>query len=251
MAIDVKKIDEKNNIVRILVKGANTALMNSLRRAATNTVPVLAVEDVSIYENSSVIFDEWLVHRLAMIPIKTDAKRYAKGEHAVLMLEKEGPCIVYSKDIRAADPRVEVLDKKIPIVKLKKGQKVKLEAEAVMGTGKEHAKWQPAVVSYNELPVINIGKDCNLCKDCIEACAKKAIEVKAKKIVLKDPLECTLCGKCRDVCERGALELSYDESSFVMSIESHGGLTVAGVLCGAAEALEEKASKFESALKKV
>ena len=152
MAVTIKKISEKGSTEKFLVKGASIALMNSIRRSILEDVPCLAIEDVTIYENDSVMFDEFLAHRLGMLPVKTDFKGYKKGDTVKLVLEKEGPCTVYSKDIKSTDPKIEVLDKNIPITRLSKGQKLKIEMNAVAMTGKEHAKWQPAVVGYREVP---------------------------------------------------------------------------------------------------
>ena len=100
--MDVKKISEKGSSTKILVKGIDAVLMNSIRRTIMSNVPVLAVEDVYIYDNASVVFDEFLAHRLAMIPIKSDdPKAYKAGDKIKLMLDKEGPCTVYSGDIQS------------------------------------------------------------------------------------------------------------------------------------------------------
>src|SRR3989344_7061043 len=130
--MDVKKISESGNSVQLLVKGVDAAFMNGVRRTIMNAVPTFAVENVRVYENSSVMFDEMLAHRLAMLPLKTDLKHYKVGEKVVMMLEKEGPVTVYSKDIQSTDPKIEVVDKHVPLLKLVKGQKVKMEMDAVL-----------------------------------------------------------------------------------------------------------------------
>lgn len=248
--MEIKKISEKNNITRLLVKGSDIAMMNAVRRAVLNSVPTLAIEDVSIYENSSVLFDEYLAHRLAMVPIKTDLKRHKPGDKVKMLLEKEGPATVYSRDLKSTDPRAEAVSKGIPLVKLNKGQKIKMEMQAVMGTGKVHAKWQPAAIGYRELPIIAANKNCDLCGKCVEACARKLLEMKAKKIELKDVLECDLCGKCRDACEKGALDLDYECSSFLLVIDNHGNLKINEMLLKAVEALDEKNKEFARLMKK-
>lgn len=249
--MDVKKIGEKDSVVEILVKGVSAPFMNSIRRSAMSSVPTLAIEDIDIYENDAVLFDEFLAQRLAFVPIKTDPKKYSLGEKAKFMLEKEGPCTIYSSDLKGADTDAEVADKKIPLTKLKKGQRIKLEADAVMGEGKEHAKWQPALVYYNQLPVITIGKDCNMCKKCIKGCSREALEIKANKIVLKDAITCNLCGKCRDLCEKKQLSLDYEEDAFVMRIEPYGQMKASEILTGASEALREKTKEFAKEAQKL
>ncbi len=249
--MDVKKISEKNNLTKILIRGTDIAFVNSIRRAMMNSVPILAIEDVSIYENRSIMFDEFLAHRLGLMPIKTDLKRYKEGDKLRLTLEKEGPGIVYSKDIKIKDPKIELVSRKVPIVKLSKGQKIKIEADAVVGKGKIHAKWQPALVSYNEVPIISIGKECNLCKECIKNCPVAALELKAKKVVLKDPLNCILCGKCRDVCPKNCLTLDYDGSSSVMAIDNYGNLKTTEIFTEAIKSLQRKTKEFKKELKKL
>ena len=50
--MDVKKISEKGSVTKILVKGVDAVLMNSIRRTIMNNVSVLAIEDVYIYDNN-------------------------------------------------------------------------------------------------------------------------------------------------------------------------------------------------------
>ena len=249
--MNVKKISEKNNLTKVLIKGADTAFVNSIRRAMMNSVPILAIEDVSVYENNSIMFDEFLAHRLGLIPIKMDLKRYKEGDKLKLSLEKEGPATVYSKDIKINDSKIELVSKKIPIIKLSKGQKIKIEANAVVGKGKEHTKWQPALIAYNEVPIITISKECNLCKECIKQCPVEVLELKAKKVVLKDPLNCILCGKCRDVCPKNCLSLECDESSFIMIIDNHENLKTIEIFNEAVKSLQEKTKAFKKELKKL
>ena len=246
--VEVKEFEKKDRKSRLLLKGIDAALLNSVRRAALKDVPVLAIENVSIYQNDSALFDEFLAHRLGLLAIKTD-KTYKTGDKVKMQLEVEGPDTVYGKQIKSADPKVSVVDKNVPIVKLKKGQKIKLEMEAVVGTGQDHVKWQPAIIGYQQLPVITTGEACNLCEDCVKACPANVLEIKAKKLVLKNQIDCILCGKCRDVCKHKALRLDFDKNAFIMNIESHGGLTNRQVLSNAAKLLKEKIGEFQKAVK--
>lgn len=148
--ISVKKIGEEKDLTHFSLKGVDSAFANAIRRTVMQDIPCFAIEDVSIYENDSVLFDEFLAQRLGLLPIKSDAKGYKIGDSVKLVLEKEGPGTVYSKEIKSTDPKVEVADKKIPLTKLGKDQKIKLEMDAVMHSGKEHVKWQPGVISFEQ-----------------------------------------------------------------------------------------------------
>src|SRR5579872_1520691 len=126
-------------------------------------VPTMAIDDVVILENSSVMFDELVAHRLGLIPLKTDLNRYNLPEdcdcksalgcpkcRVLLVLDAEATDkirTVNSSDLVSEDPETKPISDLIPIVKLAPGQKVKLEAYAKLGKGSEHAKWQATSAS--------------------------------------------------------------------------------------------------------
>ncbi|WP_456374149.1 DNA-directed RNA polymerase subunit D [Methanocaldococcus sp.] len=126
---------------------APISFSNAIRRIMISEVPTYAIEDVYIYENSSSMDDEILAHRLGLVPIK--GKPLLENEVIKFTLEKEGPCVVYSSDLKSDNG--EVAFKNIPIVKLSKGQKIQIECDAVPGIGKIHAKWQPCNAVYKQL----------------------------------------------------------------------------------------------------
>jgi DNA-directed RNA polymerase subunit D len=251
MAISIKKLKEENGTSKYVVKGASPAFINAVRRSMMLHMPCLAIEDVSIYENDSVMFDEFLAHRLGMLPIKMDSKGYKLKDKVKMVLEKEGPCTVYSKDIKSTDPKIEVTDKNIPITKLSKGQKLKLEMQAVVLSGKEHAKWQPAVVGYREMPSLDVSKECNECGDCVKICPVNILEIKSRKVAMTKQEECSLCGACVDTCKKEALKLQFDGSTFVFIIEPITGMNAKEVVGGAVKALLEKSKEYSKALQKI
>jgi len=250
MAISVKKLGEKDKVVSYLVKGVSPAFINSIRRSMMLHSPSLAIENVSIYENDAAMFDEFLAHRLGMLPLKTDLKGYKLGDKVKLVLEKEGPCTVYSKDIKSTDPKIEVVDKNVPLTRLGKGNRIKIEMEAVMGTGEEHAKWQPALISFKEIPELVVGKDCNAFKECVEACPVNVLEMKGSKVVLKDSHLCSLCNACIDVCNKDCLKLRFEEGNYIFLVEPFGSLSAKEVVSQAVKELLDKTNEFGKALKK-
>jgi len=251
MAISIKKLKEEDGICKYLVKGSSPAFINAIRRSMMLHMPCLAIEDVSIYENDSVMFDEFLTHRLGMLPIKMDSKGYKIGDTVKMVLEKEGPCTVYSKDIKSTDPKIEITDKNIPITKLAKNQKLKLEMQAVVLSGKEHAKWQPAVVGYREMPTLAASSDCNGCSDCIKICPVNILEMKGKKVAMTKPEDCILCGACVDACKKEALKLEFDGSTFVFIVEPISGMSAKEVVSGAVKVLLGKSKEYSKALQKI
>jgi len=168
VSIDVIESDPSH--LRIRLKGIDRCYANAIRRIAISQVPTMAIDDVVILENSSVMFDELLAHRLGLIPLKTDLDRFNLPEdcdckstlgcpkcRVLLVLDAEASDrikTVTSGDLVSEDPETKAISDSIPIVKLAPGQKVKLEAYARLGKGSEHAKWQATSASV----LIDVGK---------------------------------------------------------------------------------------------
>lgn len=248
--MNIKKIDMKDNTLVLLVTGTHAEFVNAVRRTSMNAVPTLAIEDISIYKNNSVLFDEYIASRLGSLPLKLK-RPVKKGEKIKLILNAKGPMTIYGKDIDSKNPDVEIVNKETPIVKLKKGQSLKLEMEAIMSTGKEHVKWQPGIIAYNEVPEIkNLVEKPRNAQKIVNSCPKKVLELKAGKIVLKDPYNCNLCGYCEDI-SAGQIQLSTSQSSFVVRVESAGQKKPKEILTEAADIIKEKATAFQSELSKI
>ncbi|MGD0477019.1 MAG: DNA-directed RNA polymerase subunit D [Nitrososphaerales archaeon] len=161
--LKVKVLRETANSVTLQLEGIDRSYANAVRRFCIAEVPAMAIDDVVILENSSVLYDELLAHRLGMIPIKTDLDRYNLPEdcdcgnplgchkcRVLFVLDAKGKdkvSTVYSSDLVSEDREVRPVSESIPLVKLALGQSVKLEAYARLGKGKEHAKWQPCTVA--------------------------------------------------------------------------------------------------------
>lgn len=163
-------MEREENEVKFVLSGVKMRFANALRRAMITEVPKLAIDEVNIHENTSLLYDEQLALRLALIPLKTDLSAYSADDVFFLSLkaispERAGYTMVYSKELISSDPEVEAAFENIPIVKLISTereigviktvarQKISLEAIARLGRGKEHAKWQPVTVcSYKDMP---------------------------------------------------------------------------------------------------
>ncbi len=238
--MDIKKVYEDGSVTKYLVKGTSISFMNSLRRAIMKNTLCLAVDEVTFYENDSVIFDEMLAARLGLLPIKTDVKSYKKGDTVKLILEKEGPGIVTSKDIKCTDPKIEIADSKIYITNLGKDQHLKLEMTAVMADASDHAKHQTAIVSYHEIPVIKNSKKIDEIKSLMQELPKNSIEEKAGKLFFMDPYNTKIQNQPIDILEKYGVEVEYSKDEFVLTIETIGQLTTAEVVNGAIDYLSSK-----------
>jgi len=248
--MDIKKVYDEKGVVKFLIKGTNYTFLNTLRRTIMTSVPCLAIDEVQIYNNDSVTFDEFLANRLGLLPIKTDVESYKKGDKVKLVLEKVGPCIVTSKDIKCTDPKIEILDKKIIITKLGKEESLKLEMTAVMNTGSEHARFQPAIVSYNQLAEIN-NDSVKEAKKVVEEMPKGSIELKAGKLFFTDPYNVTNQNQHLDILKKHNVSVEYSETDFILTVETTGQLTAKEVLDSAVNVLVERLDALEESVKKL
>lgn len=146
--------------------------INAIRRISISEVPTLAIDDVVMLENSSVMHDEAIAHRLGLIPLRTDLKRYVRPQdcdcnnslgcskcRVLLVLDSEAndkTKVVTSGELVSEDEVVRPVSRDVPIITLAPSQKLKFEAYARLGFGSNHAKWQPTTCS-----TVTDGKDQN------------------------------------------------------------------------------------------
>mgnify|MGYP001626164805 FL=1 len=149
--MQIKFLENSPFAVRFTISGINAAFANAIRRIAMGSVPTFAIDTVTFYENTSAMFDEYIAHRIGLIPIITPSKGYDEKDKILFSLEAEGPKTVYSSELKSEDKKVKVANEKIPIIKLAEGQHIRLEGTAVMGTGSRHAKFQPGYITYKQL----------------------------------------------------------------------------------------------------
>ena len=77
----VKVLEESDEKVSLQIEGIDhRSYANAIRRFCISEVPAMALDDIVILENSSVLYDEILAHRLGMIPLRTDLERYVLPE---------------------------------------------------------------------------------------------------------------------------------------------------------------------------
>lgn len=148
-SIQVINTDSKK--ISIKLKGVSLEYANALRRICLNGVPVFAIDTVDIIENTSIIADEDLAHRLGMIPLKTELSRFNEPDSRVMFTLDSGDVksarTITSADLLTKDEVVKPISDKIPIAYLAPGQRIRFEAYAKLGRGTEHAKWNSANIS--------------------------------------------------------------------------------------------------------
>ncbi|CAH1974398.1 unnamed protein product [Acanthoscelides obtectus] len=170
--------------------GIHPALANTFRRLMLSDVPSMAIEKVHMHNNTSIIQDEVLAHRLGLIPLKADPRLFnfkvpgkKEGtEHDTLEFElkikssynkeankKDSSRAediyknnkVFSKHIKwipignqkeaFKDKDVGPIHDDILIAKMRPGHELDLKLIAIKGVGKDHAKFSPVCTAFYRL----------------------------------------------------------------------------------------------------
>jgi DNA-directed RNA polymerase subunit D len=267
--MEIKVLEKDDANLRLLIRNVDVPYMNALRRIALSEVPSMAVDEAVIIENYSVLPDETIAHRLGLIPLRTDLESYnlpedcpCKSEfgcnlcRVTLTLDveaKEGTRTIYSGELSSESPNVIPVSNNIPIAKLAKGQKIRLEAYARLGKGRNHVKWQPvSMCAYKYLPKIEIyAKNCDACGKCVEECPRKVLVKVGSRVEAQDEMACTLCQDCVEVCPQDpkAIKAGWEENAFILNLESSGALPPEKVVKEAVKILEGQLKEFERQIK--
>ncbi|KAK9451615.1 DNA-directed RNA polymerase [Limtongia smithiae] len=176
--------------------GIDASIANAFRRIMIAEIPTLAIEYVYIENNTSIIQDEVLAHRLGLVPLNAnpDYLRWFKKndpgfeptDYDTVVLRLQAACTdnpnhpegttdpkllyhnahVYASQIQF-EPQGRQLEwfpdgivptnPNILIAKLRPGQEIDLTMHCILGVGQDHAKFSPvATATYRLLPIIDI-----------------------------------------------------------------------------------------------
>ena len=242
---DVEFVERGDREARFLVRGITPAFANGIRRAMVADVPTMAIDTVRFIENSSVMFDEQLALRLGLVPLTTPPEgEFVEDDVVTLSIDVEGPRTAYSGDLVSSDDLVQPADENVPIIELKDGQRLEVEADAVMRTGKEHAKHQGGTgVGYRHLQRVEVVGDLPEFEDQ---------EAQIVRGVIEDDGELVPTSEFgHDLTERyPGKEIRVEDvpETFVFHVETDGSFTVEELVSRAVDSIESRAHALEEAV---
>ncbi|KAM3322977.1 hypothetical protein CQW23_03083 [Capsicum baccatum] len=284
--------------------GIDPSLANAFRRILIAELPTMAIEKVLIANNTSIIQDEVLAHRLGLIPIKVDPRLFeymsendVPNEKNTIVFKLHARCKKGSERLRVLSSELKWLpngselilatespashsstkpktytsfsssqdtlpefsnnpiapkDADIIIAKLGPGQEIELEAHAVKGIGKTHAKWSPVATAwYRMLPEVVLLRDIedDEAETLVKKCPVKVFDIEdigkgKKRATVARPRACTLCREC--IREEGwdkNVAVRRVNDHFIFTIESTGALPPEVLFTEAVKILEEKCER--------
>lgn len=164
------KIQADELHVDFTLQNVDLAFANSLRRTILTEIPTLAIDLVEVETNTSVLADEFIAHRLGLIPLNSkdvedvlytrdcdNCDQYCELCSVSITLharcDADRIMSVYARDLVVAQPRpnewvgnpiITDPERQGPVIcKLRKEQEVRIKCVAKKGIAKEHAKWAP------------------------------------------------------------------------------------------------------------
>jgi DNA-directed RNA polymerase subunit D len=253
--MEIRMLHRGEDTAEFIIEGVDASFVNALRRAFISEMPTFAIDYVIFYSNTSPLYDEIIAHRLGMVPLTTETTRYIPAEECcedgcekcsvTLSLSKEGPCMVMSGDLISEDSDVVPVYDNIPLVQMASDQKLTLNAVARIGYAKDHAKWQSAVASYQNVPAITVNMDmCDLGGACVVECPRSVLDIMGDELVPKYLYSCNLCGACMNVCDYDAIKVEPVRDSYIFRLESFGNVSIAELVEEAVQIFNRKADQL-------
>lgn len=296
----------RQDFIQFELSNSDVSMANSLRRIIMAETPTIAIERVDIFENTSVLPDEVLAHRLGLIPIRSKkaSMRMWNYEHVCTCEDGCGNCqaqitldmvfnggndddlvtTVTSADLKVVhaedeDPNVEVVnfgsreeaqmayEDGISIVKLGKGQRVRLVCHAVKGIAKEHSKWSPvATCALKYDPIVKLNEDMldgytlEQKQRLVDCCPTNVYELEEgagynARVVIRNATDCIFCRECLHQAEEMraapedqlAIDVRHSTNKFYFTVETTGSLSAREVVRDALGIMEEKLNKLQMA----
>jgi len=218
--------DTKEHAATFTLSGTDLSVANSLRRIMISEVPTMAIDLVEIHVNETCLNDEFIAHRLGLIPLVSDQVdhfNYTRecscedGDCANCAVrldldirgneEEKSVINVLAEHLQSRDPRVHPVDcyKKISIVKIRRDSRLRVTCIAKKGKGQEHAKWNPTSCAVFRIePIINLNLeklktlDMESKREWVNSCPTKVFSFDAVSgdVRVDKPEKCTFCEEC-------------------------------------------------------
>jgi len=190
--VKVKIVKQEGLFLEFDLIGCDVSMANAIRRLILSDIPTMAIEKVHIYQNTTIMQDEVLAHRLGLLPLKADPRLFKWKEKDAKDEGTEEDTLEYSLQIKCtrnptkneAEPYINdscyskhikwipngsqadrltdagCVEDDILINRMRPGHEMDIKLYAVKGIGRDHAKFSPVATAFYRLhPSIQLLRD--------------------------------------------------------------------------------------------
>ncbi|KAI0764285.1 insert subdomain of RNA polymerase alpha subunit [Trametes elegans] len=266
LKVSVKRLSQRS--IEFDLVGVDASIANAFRRIMLAEVPTIAIEDVFVWNNTSIIQDEVLAQRLGLIPLNVDPALFTFRLPGDIPYDRN--TLVFQLDVECSrGPKGEIINeyvtsgdlkwvpqgeqesvfgdlipaatnKDIVIAKLRPGQVINMELHAIKGVGKEHAKWNPVATATYQL--------AQKFASCFSA---GVVKVDADGEVSIDERYLRTETMSREVLRHkefeGCVELKRIRDWFIYSVEAEGPYTPEALFPESIKVMRSKIASIRSA----
>jgi len=238
--LQVKVVKMEKDDMEFDIVGIDFCLANAFRRIMLAEVPSMAVDRVFIYNNTSVIQDEVLAHRLGLIPFKADHRLFEMHKKATDKV-KDGDEDPMKVDQDTLVFKLQIKCKKNPLYKSQSADSVGDDMYIDHKVYSRHIEWVPVHDQRNYYKASNIGpiyddiliaklrpgQEIDVVMHCVKGIAKDHVKFQAvatasyrllPEIILKKPVTGEMAHRLKSCFPKG-----------VIKVDSVGGEDVARV----------------------
>ena len=296
--VQIRELNEDS--IKFVLSNIDTSVANAVRRVMMSEVTTMCIDMVEVFENTSPLTDEFICHRLGLIPLNynyteqnfpfcagpavddtgtldhrfmdfNECDSNGEGDYRCSTVfelnvefrpdadESEMTKNVTSKDLvpvsladgifpdvnpvhfSSQEERDNSHDDGILIVKLARGQKIHMRCIAILGIGKQHAKWSPvSACSFMCKPVVipNVAAFNLLSPDQQDeiraVCREPHIFDSSHAggpVDVENTKDWLFTGELEDVCRKvtrkfdhDIVSISRDDSTFIFNVETTGAM---------------------------
>ncbi|KAL6122115.1 rpc40 [Nucleospora cyclopteri] len=221
--LKIKFIKREKNLLEFDLLNAHPSLANALRRILISEVETYAFHDISIFENKSVFPDEYIAHRLGLIPVVVHDDSVKDYVYELNEVNDTNENITIYSDNIVGNTDVLSIEEGVIICKLAPGNKINLKLEVSRGNGEIHSKWSPvSLCTYRLMPRITLqrefcGEEARELQKCFPEGVISIIDGKA---VVDCPRKDKVSREAVRIFGEDAVELGRESNWFCFTIET-------------------------------
>lgn len=282
---NIEILELTHDMIKFVLSETDYAMANGLRRVMIAEVPTMAIDMVEIIQNSTVLSDEFLSHRLGLVPLTSSWVPNYRTQEAcdccqpngcekcactltldVTNTNDESTCVTSADFDWDANSTVHPVDydkineDSILLVKLAKNQSIRARCIARKGIAKEHAKWSPtSIAAFQYDPEIALDEELmeDMTKEekrgFVNSCPTQVYRYNEHRdqIIIQKREACTYCQECvyyaEEINKADLATITMKKDRYIFTVETTGSLRPEEVVMSGLNVLKEKLLEVEQA----